>query len=733
MAIAVIGGTALLKSNLFAHFQPKQIETKFGKVILYVDEQHNCFFLQRHHADVSLQGAYSLPHLINHRANLVALSQCKVQSIIAICSVGSLKPTLAPGTIVVPNDFVALFSPPISVFDDNQSHIVPAIHPNWRENIISVLQQQQGVKISTRGVYVQTQGPRFETATESLFLSQLGDVVGMTAATEAVLASELGIPYAMVCSVDNYANGIASQTLSTQDFQSSVIQHQKHVEEIVSYLVDYFVGSSSRNPSALVSPVTLDTRELVDVIIHAQWIITMDDQSALVLPSMKKNNHSMECYLKDHSLVIHNGIIQHILPFEIAQKSYQAKEQEYLDNHCLLPGFINAHSHAGLAFFRGMKEEQNLNKWLRETIWPMEDAYLPIYLRDATFLAVAEMIRSGITCFNDMYWIPRNTCEVATQVGIRAMVGIVAIEFQKECNSTLEYIDKGQDVWQEFQHCDILHFCYAPHAPYTVNDQTWQVIIQRSLSNGLPIHTHLHETNEECDASMNLDRQSSVCHLSESPERPLSNLKKLGLLNCHVIAAHMVEVNREELEWLATCKQFHVVHCPTSNMKLGCGFCPIERLLDAGINVALGTDSCGSNNSLDMLQEIKTAALLSKGRTKDSTSVPAYEALSMATSRAARALGLEDRIGSLTRGKAADVIAIDLKSFVETSPVYNPMSSIVYSAKREQVTDVWVQGRRLLKNRSLTTLSLEKVLKHVDRWQEFLASQSSVEKVGNHK
>lgn len=178
----------------------------------------------------------------------------------------------------------------------------------------------------------------------------------------------------------------------------------------------------------------------------------------------------------------------------------------------------------------------------------------------------------------------------------------------------------------------------------------------------------------------------------------------------------MVEVDKEELEWLANCKHFHVVHCPTSNMKLGCGFCPIERFLDAGINVALGTDSCGSNNSLDMLQEIKTAALLAKGRTKDSTTVPAYEALSMATSRAAQALGLEHRIGTLTPGKAADIIAIDLKSFVETSPVYNPVSAIVYSAKREQVTDVWVQGIRLLKSRRLTTLSLEKVLKQVERF-----------------
>lgn len=221
----------------------------------------------------------------------------------------------------------------------------------------------------------------------------------------------------------------------------------------------------------------MDNRQVVDCVVHAKWIITMDDQTDLFLAERnredKKNLLLQEHYLQDYSLIIHDGIIVNIVPLEIAQKGYRAKVEEYLDNHCLLPGFINAHSHAGLALFRGLKEEQNLNQWLRETIWPMEDAYLQVYLRDATFLAIAEMIQSGITCFNDMYWIPRNTCQVAKQVGIRAMVGIVAIEFQKECSTTLEYIEKGQDVWKEFQHCNTLHFCYAPHAPYTVNDTTW--------------------------------------------------------------------------------------------------------------------------------------------------------------------------------------------------------------------------------------------------------------------
>jgi len=454
-------------------------------------------------------------------------------------------------------------------------------------------------------------------------------------------------------------------------------------------------------------------KECVDTCIHARWIIPMDTLSSAV--GADHHNRNEDSYLTNYSLVIHQGVIQHILPRETTLRNFQAKENVYLDNHCLLPGFINAHSHAGLSFFRGLKEEQNLSKWLRETIWPMEDAYLEVYLRDATFLAIAEMIRNGITCFNDMYWVPRNTCQVAQQVGIRAMVGIVAIEFQKECNSTLEYIAKGEEVWKEFGQCSHLHFCYAPHAPYTVNDETWKVIVSRSLSHGLPIHTHLHETAEECEASSKLDRQSPVCHLSDNPSRPLSNLKRLGLLDCHVIAAHMVHFDKEELEWMASCKEFHVVHCPTSNMKLGCGFCPLESLLDAGINVALGTDSCASNNSLDMLQEIKLAALLAKGRTRDATSVAAYESLSMATSRAARALGLQHKIGTLTTGKEADIIAIDLKSFVETNPVYHPVSSIVYSAKREQITDVWVQGRRLLRNRQLTTISLDNVLKQVER------------------
>jgi len=248
MTIAVIGGTALLKSDLFGHFQPKQVETKFGNVVVHVDDKQECIFLQRHHADASRQGAYTLPHLINHRANMVALSQLNVQSIVAICSVGSLKPDLVPGTIVVPKDFVALFSPPTTIFDDNQSHIVAGIHSTWRENILRAL-RSEGVQppvvsslLFDGGVYIQTQGPRFETASESLFLSQLGDVVGMTAATEAALASELRIPYAMVCSVDNYANGIASQALDANEFQSNVVQHQQQVEAVVNRLMDTLVG-----------------------------------------------------------------------------------------------------------------------------------------------------------------------------------------------------------------------------------------------------------------------------------------------------------------------------------------------------------------------------------------------------------------------------------------------------------------------------------------------------------
>eukprot|EP00871_Galdieria_phlegrea_P000923 jgi/Galph1/1831/GphlegSOOS_G518.1 len=711
-SLAIIGGTALLKSSLFSHLEKKIIKTPYGSVIVFFNEEENLIFLQRHHADASLQGTYQPPHAIQHKANMMALSQLNVKKILAVCSVGSLKPQVAPGTLIVPHDFAALFSPVTTLFEDQRGHSVPGIDQQWRKELIEALQAHQ-VECLTCGVYVQTTGPRFETPAESKFLSLLGDIVGMTAATEAVLTGELGIPYAMLCSVDNYANGIASQQLSAEEFQTSVVQHQKHVENIVSYLVNYFHG---RWPSGQSVPHDgLSSLQFVDSLITARWIVTMNEKFNT---GNENASHSPPKHdiLEWHTIVISNGIIQGLVPYQMAKKYYRAKEEEYLTKHCILPGLVNAHTHAGLAFLRGLEEDQNLMKWLQETVWPIEAKYIgdSSYMEDACTLAMVEMIRSGVTCFNDMYWFPEITCRVASRLGIRAMVGIISIEFPSAyASDTIEYLTKGEDTWKQHGSESTLHFCYAPHAPYTVKDETWKMIIKSSHQNDLPIHTHLHETTDECESSSGL-KPSPHCHLSDNPSRPIANLKRLGLLDCHVIAAHMVDITNEELTWLST-KNFHVVHCPTSNMKLGCGFSPIERLLDAGINVALGTDSCGSNNSLDILQEVKLAALLAKGRTKDSTVIPAYEALSMATCRGARALGLSHLIGSIAPGKAADITAIDLVNFVETTPVYDPVSCIVYSAKREQVTDVWVQGRRLLNNRNLCTITLDTVLKKAQR------------------
>ncbi len=202
--------------------------------------------------------------------------------------------------------------------------------------------------------------------------------------------------------------------------------------------------------------------------------------------------------------------------------------------------------------------------------------------------------------------------------------------------------------------------------------------------------------------------------------RPLERLAQLDLLNLNLVAVHMTALLPGEIESLAEVNA-NVVHCPESNMKLASGFCPVHELLQAGVNVALGTDGAASNNDLDMLDELRAAALLAKAVANDATAVPAHTALRMATLNGARALGLEERIGSLEAGKAADIVAIDL-SAISSQPVYDPLSQVVYTAGRDQVTDVWVAGRRLLKERKLTTLDEPTIVQKAAEWRDRIAA-----------
>jgi 5-methylthioadenosine/S-adenosylhomocysteine deaminase len=435
---------------------------------------------------------------------------------------------------------------------------------------------------------------------------------------------------------------------------------------------------------------------IVDTLIHARWIIPVEPASVTY---------------ENHSLVIDKGRIIDLVPTDVANLMYQAITTENLTAHALLPGFINCHTHAAMTLMRGIADDLPLMDWLQNHIWPLEQKWMSeSFVRDGTDLAIAEMILGGTTCFNDMYFFPDITAQQAVHHGIRACVGLIVIDFPTVwAENSAAYIAKGLEVHDQLRHQPLITTSFAPHAPYTVSDDPLQKI--RTLADELeiPINMHVHETLHEVEQA-----------LANTGQRPLQRLHALGLINTSFIAVHMTRLTDEEICLFAESGA-HIVHCPESNLKLASGFCPVAQCLSAGINVALGTDGAASNNDLDMMGEMRTAALLAKAVAHDASSVPAITALRMATINGAKALGLEQETGSLSIGKSADIIAIDL-DHLETQPLYCPISQIVYAASRQQVTDVWVAGKQLLKQRQLTTVNLAALKARITEWQQRLSS-----------
>jgi len=411
--------------------------------------------------------------------------------------------------------------------------------------------------------------------------------------------------------------------------------------------------------------------------------------------------------LDHHSIVIRDGRIVEVMPTADAVGRYQAAETLTFGSHVLIPGFINAHTHAAMSLFRGLADDLPLMEWLTQHIWPAEGRWVTAeFVRDGTQLAIAEMIRSGTTCFSDMYFFPEAAAQVVREAGIRAVIGLTTLDFPTAyAQSPDEYIDKGLRLFDDLRNDSLISAAFAPHAPYSVSDAPLTRL--RTLNNelNLPMHMHVHETAHEVEDAM-----------TKTGKRPLQRLDDLDLLDPSFIAVHMTQLTDGEIARLANVGT-HVVHCPESNMKLASGFCPVHRLLEAGVNVALGTDGAASNNNLDMLDEMKSAALLGKAVGGLATAVPAHTALQMATINGARALGIQAHTGSLTAGKSADMIAIDLSSLA-CQPVYDPVSQIVYTASREQVTDVWVAGRRLLSDRQLKTLDEATIRERAGKWHD---------------
>jgi 5-methylthioadenosine/S-adenosylhomocysteine deaminase len=435
---------------------------------------------------------------------------------------------------------------------------------------------------------------------------------------------------------------------------------------------------------------------IVDTLIHARWIIPVEPESVTY---------------EHYSLVIDDGRIIDLLPTDLAKQKYQGTITENLENHALLPGLINCHTHAAMTLMRGIADDLPLMDWLQNHIWPLEQKWMgEAFVKDGTDLAIAEMILGGTTCFNDMYFFPDITAQQVIHHGIRAKVGLIVIDFPSVwAQNSDEYIEKGLALHEQLRHSDLCSTAFAPHAPYTVSDESLQKIRTLADELELPIHIHVHETLHEVEQAQ-----------AQTGQRPLQRLHELGLVNPLLIAVHMTRLTDDEISLFAESGA-HIVHCPESNLKLASGFCPVAKCLAAGINVALGTDGAASNNDLDMFGEMRTAALLGKAVAGDASAIPAMTALRMATINGAKALGLDTCCGSLGIGKAADVIAIDL-AHLETQPLYCPVSQIVYAASRQQVTDVWVAGKRLLKQRQLTTINSDDLKVKIDEWQQRLST-----------
>ena len=410
---------------------------------------------------------------------------------------------------------------------------------------------------------------------------------------------------------------------------------------------------------------------LQNSLLSARWVIPVEPAGTV---------------LEDHCVALRDGAIEAVLPRVAAEARFSSYEKVDLGEHALIPGLVNAHTHAAMSLMRGLADDLPLMRWLEEHIWPAETKHVtPQFVKDGTLLACAEMLRGGVTCFNDMYFFPAAALEAALEAGMRISVGMIVFDFPSAYGSDPDdYLAKGlalRDRWREHP---LVSFCLAPHAPYTVSDNTFHKIAKLAGEVDVPVHIHLHETADEIARSV-----------AEHGVRPMERLQRLGLLGPGLIAVHAVHLTDAEIALLAA-HGASVAHCPSSNLKLASGFAPVAKMAAAGINLAIGTDGAASNNRLDMFEEMRLAALLAKAVSGDAEAMPAHAALRAATLGGAAALALETRIGSISPGKAADLVAVHLAG-PELSPCYDPVSHLVYAAGRQHVSDVWVAGSHLLR------------------------------------
>ena len=434
----------------------------------------------------------------------------------------------------------------------------------------------------------------------------------------------------------------------------------------------------------------------VDLVIEARWVVPVEPHAVV---------------LEDHAVVVDGDRIVALLPIADARAAYAPRERVTLGEHVLIPGLINSHTHNPMTLLRGLADDLPLMVWLQQHIWPAEAKVIgPEFVRDGVELAVAEMLRGGTTCANENYFFPDTIGATYRKLGFRAVVGLPVIEFPTAwAKSQDDYFERAVQVHDSFLGDPLISTAFVPHAPYTVSDESFERIRMLSDQLDIPVHLHTHETAHEIEEEK-----------KKSGLRPFQRLQKLGLINDRLIAVHMTHVTDGEI---ASCAEagVSVVHCPESNLKLASGFCPAEKFRLAGVNLAIGTDGCASNNDLDMFGEMRTAAQLAKAVAQDAAAFDAAFALRAATLNGAKAIGLDAKIGSIEVGKQADIAAVRL-SDLETQPLFHVLSQLVYACGRHQVSDVWIAGKRKLAARELIGMDTAAILARTHAWRERIAA-----------
>lgn len=437
----------------------------------------------------------------------------------------------------------------------------------------------------------------------------------------------------------------------------------------------------------------------VDYIICGDYVLTMNENMDLI---------------RGGAVAVKGSKIVDVNTSHNILKKYSSGEIIEGKDKVILPGFINTHTHAPMVYFRGLADDLPLKEWLEGHIWPAENHWLsPEFISDAVELACLEMLKAGVTTYNDMYFFGDSAAVATKKIGMRAVLGAGILDFPSaSAKNTDEYLKNAARFSKDWKGDELITPCIAPHAIYTCSPDTFKKAKKLAEKFDLPLHIHLSETEWEVNEI-----------ISRYGKRPVAHLESIGFLDERVLAAHCVWLDNEEIEILAK-RNVGVSHCIESNLKLASGIAPVVKMLKAGIKVTFGTDGAASNNDLSILSEMSTAAKVHKVMEKDPTVLNSKTALLMATRWGAEVLGLGNKIGSIEKDKFADIVIINLKK-PHLAPIYDVYSHIVYSAIESDVEQVFVNGRMVINNRMLITYSEGHILQKALEWGRKIAAYNS--------